>query len=345
MEKFLIINPFGIGDVIFTTPVIGALKEKYPDSFIGYWCNERVAGLLKEDKRISRVFALSRGDIKRVYKGFKRVTKLISLIGEIRAQKFGTALDFSLDSRYGLWSILAGIKKRVGFNYNGRGRFLSHKIGLASYSDKHIVEYYFDLLKFIGIESNNRSLKLFADEDVKRCSGPGLKIGIAMGGGQSWGKYAVYKQWPPDKFGKLARMIADKKEARLVLLGSSDEKELAEAVKREANGGNIEDLTGKLDLESLARAIKGLKLLICNDGGPLHMAAALGVSTVSIFGPVDDKVYGPYPASEKHIVVKKEDVYCRPCYKNFRFKGCPNNKRCLEEITVDEVYGKVKELI
>ena len=69
MEKFLIINPFGIGDCLFTTPVISALKEKYPNSFIGYWCNERVSDLLKNDPRIDKVFELSRGDIKRVYKG------------------------------------------------------------------------------------------------------------------------------------------------------------------------------------------------------------------------------------------------------------------------------------
>lgn len=74
------------------------------------------------------------------------------------------------------------------------------------------------------------------------------------------------------------------------------------------------------------------------------MAVALGVSTVSIFGPVDERVYGPYPPSEKHLVVKK-DLPCRPCYENFRFKGCFNNKRCLEDIDVDEVYGKVRSLL
>ena len=74
------------------------------------------------------------------------------------------------------------------------------------------------------------------------------------------------------------------------------------------------------------------------------MAVALGVSTVSIFGPVDEKVYGPYPQNEKHIVVKK-DMFCRPCYKNFRFNGCSNNKKCLRCISVDEVYEGAKRLL
>jgi ADP-heptose:LPS heptosyltransferase len=126
----------------------------------------------------------------------------------------------------------------------------------------------------------------------------------------------------------------------VVLLGSLDEKALAGVIAQEG----VTDLTGKLGLPELAAAIKRLKLLICNDGGPMHMAVALGVSTVSVFGPVDEKEYGPYPPDKRHIVVGK-DLSCRPCYKNFRFPGCSNERRCLEDITVDEVYRKVKELL
>ena len=74
------------------------------------------------------------------------------------------------------------------------------------------------------------------------------------------------------------------------------------------------------------------------------MAVALGVKTVSMFGPVDEKVYGPYPSNEKHAVIKK-DLPCRPCYKAFKFTGCSNNRKCLKDITVDEVYGQVKGLL
>jgi ADP-heptose:LPS heptosyltransferase len=104
------------------------------------------------------------------------------------------------------------------------------------------------------------------------------------------------------------------------------------------------DLTGKLDLVELAAVMRGLKLLVCNDGGPLHMAVALGVNTVSVFGPVDEKVYGPYPEDKKHAVIKK-DMLCRPCYKNFRFPGCSNDRRCLKGITVEEVYDRIKEIL
>ena len=84
--------------------------------------------------------------------------------------------------------------------------------------------------------------------------------------------------------------------------------------------------------------------MLTNDGGPLHMAVALGVKTVSIFGPVDDKVYGSYPPSEKHTVIKK-DLPCRPCYYNFKIPVCEQDKYCLKGISADEVFNSVKNIL
>ncbi|MDO8488776.1 MAG: glycosyltransferase family 9 protein [Candidatus Omnitrophota bacterium] len=363
-------------------PVVKALKDRYPDCFIGYWCNERVGELLAGNPGINKAFPLSRGDIKRVYKGLKGGAALISLIGQIRRERFDIAFDFSLDSRYGLWSKLAGIKKRVGFDYKGRGRFLTDKVRLAGYSGRHVVEYNLDLLRIIDIDTsspgldkadNSRtgrgcapySLEVSEENHIKArnilkeygAAATDLLIGVAPGGGASWGKDAVYKQWPAEKFAEVANKVAKKLNAKVVLLGSAEEKPLAEIVEKmgqtqsahdRRDGSDpifpIIDLTGKLSLKELAAVISELKILICNDGGPLHMAAALGVKTVSMFGPVDEKVYGPYPPDAKHIVVKK-DLPCRPCYKDFKFTSCLNNRKCLEEITVDEVFEKAKQLI
>lgn len=355
-NNFLIINPFGIGDVLFTTPIISALKEKYPDAKIGFWCNERVKDLLKNNPNIDKVFAMSRGDIKRIYKRnpVKAFFALSGLLEEIRKEKFGMSFDLSLDSRYGLWSQFAGVKKRVGFDYKKRGRFLTDKVQLEGYSSAHMVDYYTSLLKFIGIEPKDKALNLTVTEENKAKAQkllaefgvePGdLVVGIAMGGGASWGHNAVYKQWPIKSFSKLTDQLIRKENAYVALIGNADEEWLADVIVSEIKSPNVIDLTGKVSLEILAAIIKELKFLVSNDGGPLHMAVALGVRTVSIFGPVDDKVYGPYPQNGNHIVVKTETP-CRPCYENFRFPGCLNDKRCLEEVTVDEVYEKVKAFL
>ena len=374
MKKFLIINPFGIGDLLFTTPFIRALKKEWPDCLIGYWCNERARTILKGNFNVDIIIGISRGDIKRVYKesSLKRLFALIKLIWRIRSKRFDVAFDFSLDSRYGLWSKLAGIKRRIGFDYKGRGRFLTDKIDLKGYSGRHVVEYYFDLLKFIEPygsaplrarysyslevieESRIKVKKILADHGIVPSD---FIIGMAPGGGASWGKDAIYKQWPAKKFAELADRLIKDSNAKIVLLGSADEKPIADIVRKRGqtqsahdrrDGSDpifpIIDLTGKLNLKELAAVTSELKLLICNDGGPLHMAVALGVKTVSIFGPVDENVYGPYPSNQKHVVIKK-DLSCRPCYKDFRFTGCSNNRKCLEDITVDQVFEKAKQLL
>ncbi|MBM3245245.1 MAG: glycosyltransferase family 9 protein, partial [Candidatus Omnitrophica bacterium] len=107
---------------------------------------------------------------------------------------------------------------------------------------------------------------------------------------------------------------------------------------------NFIDIVGETDLSQLIGVINNCRILITNDGGPLHIAVAAGIKSVSIFGPVDENVYGPYPASSKHIVIKNT-VACRPCYRNFKFSICQIDRKCLDAITVDEVFDATRRLM
>jgi lipopolysaccharide heptosyltransferase II len=353
--KILIINPFGIGDVLFTTPVIRAIKNTWPDASISYWCNERVREIFENNPDIDKVFALSRGDLKRVFSQSKinGIKKLLSLFFKIKKGKFDIALDYSLDHRYGLIAKLAGIKRRIGFNYKFRGRFLTERIDLDKYSGKHIVEWYLSLLKFLEIKPKESHLEIFVPKKDKEAalrllseagiSYNNLIIGIAPGAGASWGKDAAFKHWPAENFACLIDLLHDKLGAKVVVLGDFLEKHIAETIRKSAKNKFI-DLIGVTDLGSLIAVIGNLRLLIANDGGPMHIAAALGINTVSIFGPVDEVVYGPYPASDKHIVIKSS-VSCRPCYQNFKLPICQKNKECIKSITVEEVFDAARRLI
>ena len=355
MQKFLIINPFGIGDVLFTTPIIRAIKENYPESFIGYWCNGRVKDIFENNPYLDKVFALSRGDLKKVWRQsrLKGIKAFLKLFYDIKREHFNLALDFSLDHRYSLLLRLLGVKRIIGLDYKKRGRFLTDKIKIDGYNDKHVIEYYLDLLKSLNIEIKDKpNIELFiSNEEEKwvddflkehRITDEDLLIGIAPAGGESWGKDAWLKHWPVVKFAHLADRIIDNYGANVIILGDKQERDIANKMINIMRNKPI-DLTGKTNLEEFIAIIKDLSLLITNDGGPLHIAVALGVKTVSIFGPVDEKVYGPYPPGLNHIVIKK-DLACRPCYRNFRFRDCANQRRCLEDITVDEVYSAVKKL-
>jgi ADP-heptose:LPS heptosyltransferase len=353
--RFLIVNPFGIGDVLFTTPVIKAIKRKYPASFIGYWCNERVKPILESNPQIDKVVALSRGDLKRIYSEsfFKGLWAGIKLAWRIKRRRFDVCFDFSLDHRYSLLAKLLGIKQRIGFNYRNRGRFLTRSIDIEGYYGKHVIDYYLELLKFLDIPVFERDMYLVSSPGAQArskaiVSGAGiaegdLVIGVAPGGGGSWGKDAVYKRWSPYRFAEVANKLIEKFNAKVIVIGDESERKITDVVVHMMRNKPI-DLTGKVALDILPGIIKRCDLFISNDGGPMHMAVALGVKTISIFGPVSETVYGPYPVKWSHIVVKN-DISCRPCYANFKFPGCNRDKECLNGVSAEAVFKAAEVLL
>ncbi|MBN1912953.1 MAG: glycosyltransferase family 9 protein [Candidatus Omnitrophica bacterium] len=356
MKKFIFINPFGIGDVLFTTPLVRAVKKRYPDSFICYWCNERVSPVLEANRNIDKIYALSRGDLKKIFKRsfFEGTNKGLSLFFALKKGHFDISLDFSLDHRYSLISKFLGIRERLGYDYKGRGRFLTKKIEISGYNHKHIVDYYLDLLGLLGIEGDDKKLDLSLKEGERdkareylKNSGIDFKkplVGIAPGAGESWGKDAGMKRWPVDKFRRLAKEIAGTLDSEVIILGSTSERDLAGEIIRDMPGKSL-DLTGKTTLTELIAVIDSLDLLITNDGGPLHIGVALGKKTVSFFGPVDPLVYGPYPPDEESHAVMRSSLDCSPCYRNFRLVKCDRDKECLEKIKVEEALRAANKLL
>lgn len=355
MKKYLIINPFGVGDVIFTTALINAIKESEPFSSVSYWCNSRVKDIFKDDPRIDKVFALTRGDLKKIFEEsvFKGICRLLNLLAAIKKEKFDSTIDFSLDSRYGFISFLLGIRKRIGLNYKKRGVFLTHRINICGYSDKHVAEYYLDLLRFIDnspLKSKPYNLKIFVSENnsIKAriiFERAGIKdidtvVAVSPGAGASWGRNASFKHWSAIKYAQLADKIINVFKAKVLIIGDISEQPIADIVVTAMKNQTV-NLTGKIGLPELFAVLKNTRLLITNDGGPLHIASALGIRTVSIFGPVDERVYGPYPLSDEHIVVKK-DIACRPCYQKFKMPVCSYNKECLNALSTDEVFEAVR---
>jgi len=349
VKNFLIINPFGIGDVLFTTPVISALKENVAGSRVSYWCNERVRDLFKDDPYIDKVFALSRGDLKKIYLRsiLEGIGRLAWLVSALKKERFDAAFDFSLDHRYGLICLLAGIKRRIGYNYKGRGLFLTEKINLQGYAQRHIVEYYMDVLKSSGIIPRTKTLRVCVSAQAKQkarqmLEGNGIRendlvVAIAPGAGASWGKDAGRKHWSIVRSAQLADRIIMESGAKVVILGDGSDVDLSALMRRFMRNKAV-DLAGKTNLQEFVSIIGIARLLVTNDGGPVHVAVAQGTRTVSIFGPVDERVYGPYPQSEKHLVITNDSAACRPCYKNFRLKPCLRERECINAIRLEHVY-------
>ena len=351
--KILIVNPFGIGDVLFTTPVIKSLAKSGHSVY--FWSNERAAEILKYNPAIKGILPLSRGDLKNIFNssGKKGVKAFLSMIGWLRKERFDMAMDFSMDYRYSFLLWFLGVKKRIGFDYKGRGRFLTDSIKIDGFAGKHIVEHYAELLKFadkslrpdsamelmIGDKDNKRADRFLTENQIKASD---VLIGIAPGGGASWGSDAFRKRWPKENFASIADELISRHGYKVIIFGSEKESLLCDAVLGKMKCSPM-NTGGKLSLGQFAALLKRCRLLITNDGGPLHMAVALGVKTVSIFGPVDEKVYGPYSPSRDHIAIAGT-ADCRPCYKNFRYPIC-KNMICLDSLNPSQVLEAVEKVL
>jgi len=349
MKRILIINPLGIGDVIFSTPLITILKNFYPESYIGYICNTRASELVSANLGIDKVFVYEKDEYRDAWKRSKPgcLKKLWGFLETLKKEKFDISIDFTLGYQYSMFLMLAGIKKRIGFNYRSRGRFLTSRIDLANFDDKHVVEYYLDMLKPLGIEPErdivtrvyvSDSDSEWADKefDLRSIASKDAVIGIVCGGGASWGVDAKYKRWDKNKFAALADKLIDTHGVKVIFLGDDKESALVKDVRKMMKGPSV-DLSGATTVGQMAAIMRKCRAVITNDGGPLHIAVGLGVNTVSRVGPGDEKTYGPYPKSDRHIVISRSDIKCRPCYKKFKYNKC-ENRVCLDSITVAQVY-------
>jgi ADP-heptose:LPS heptosyltransferase len=167
-------------------------------------------------------------------------------------------------------------------------------------------------------------------------------VAIIPGGGASWGRMSYRKRWSTENFAKVAGALSAK---GCFILAGGDNTERALCAKVMGKVKGACSIVTDLPIELYVALLSRCDLVLCNDGGPLHIAASMGVKTVSIFGPVDDKVYGPYPPDKRHRVVTASDVECRPCYRRFKVPECHNDSKCLRNIHVDEVKKACEDLL
>ncbi|MGE0268893.1 MAG: glycosyltransferase family 9 protein [Candidatus Omnitrophota bacterium] len=348
-SRILIVNIFGIGDVLFTTPLVSNLRHHFPGAAIDYMANKRVAPLLEDHSLIRKVHIYERDEFEAVRKQSKRefLKKFSGFVRTIKAEQYDVLFDFSMNQMFNVISSLVGIRTRIGFNYKNRSRFLTEKIKLTGFQDKHVVQYYLDLLSDCGVETIQRELEITITPEHRDWAAQFLKsnkistdqpvLGIFPGGGSSWGKSAGSKRWGQENYIKLIHKIVEKSSVQIILMGDKSEETLCTEIVRQCP--NVYKSFGQTSLGQSLALLNRCRGVVCNDGGPLHMAVAAGTNTVSMFGPVDHNVYGPWPNQKKHFVVVS-GIACRPCYRKFRMTDC-SHLSCLSEITVDEVFNKV----
>jgi len=355
-KKILIFNPFGIGDVLFSTPLARNLKEAYPRARLFYLCNRRVAPLLTNHPFLEKIFIFEKDEWRSLAKHSKIALfrKIVSFFREIKNEKFDVVFDLSLNVQYGFFLKLTGIKTRIGFNFKNRGRFLTHRIDIPDgFTAKHVARYYLTLMQFLSQTPRDCRFDLFCKENNQEAmrrllASKGVNeqdrlVIVCPGSGDSWQKTADFKRWPQEYFVELCRAIQKELKAKIILCGSAVEKELCGALCAALTEKPLV-LCGELSLDNFVALVSLVACVVTNDGGPFHIAQALCKRAVVFFGPVAERVYGAYP-DENYVCTLTAHVSCRPCYQRFKFPGCAFDKQCLTEITVDEAFSKMKSFL
>ena len=355
-ERVLIIHPFGLGDALFMSPVIRSLKEngtKQIDLLLG----SRTRELFEHNPHVNQIFEWDKSPVLEIQEKWNRFKKLAKLFWVLWNRHYQIVIDFSPSAQYAFLSwILFWIPIRIGFNFKGHGIFLTHKVELPDgYARKSVVEYYLELLSFLGVVPQRKQPELFlTDEDEKEAERILEELGIdasrgilavAPGGGESWGKDARLKRWPVEYFAKLIRDLCQSYPSHIehiLILGGQNEYALGSQLLEAFKGLPAHNLCGKTAIRVSAAMVRKASCFIGNDGGLVHMAHVLGAPLIAIYGPVDPVVYGPYPADSKALLITRTGPACRPCYQRFRYQAECAGVECLRELTADHVFKLIQ---
>ncbi len=258
------------------------------------------------------------------------------IVSELRQQKFDCAI--LLQNAFGAAAIvaLAGIPRRIGYNRDGRGFLLTDAIAPPRPGEipPHESYYYLELLRRSGLID----IPLPSEPLVRlngRSASPEPIVGVSPGAA-----YGGAKRWLPERFAEAARQIAVKDHDSIMLFGTDAEKQVCadiEKILTEA-GMNVTNMAGKTPLGQFIELAGRCRVFLTNDSGSMHIASALGIPTVAIFGATNHITTGPTGPLAR---VVREPVECSPCLK----RECPIDHRCMTRVSADRVATEALELL
>ena len=336
IRKILIIRLDRIGDMVMTTPIFRALKEKWPDAQITVLTNPVNQNIVINNPFIDCILEYDRGNKHR------SMGDRLIFFRSIRKKKFDLVIDPYLDYELKTSFItrFLGKKFRLGFEFAGRGICYNIRynpnVFPVSTEKRHMIDYYLDLVTCLGIEAKQKEPEIFLSTDEKENAYKLLEkaevdpeskiIGIHPGGNYQ------SQRWPIKRFAAISDHLITNYNAKVVLFAGQAEKQLLSEFRDYAIKTPI--FLYDLSLREFMSTLSHCSLLLCNNSGPLHIATALNIPTVSTMGPTIP--YHWWPCGNNHIVLR-EDLDCSPCKK-----GICKTHECMEQIKTEDFLSAVK---
>jgi len=315
--RILIIKPSSLGDVIHALPTVNRIRQKYPQAHISWLVNDTFASLLQHSPIIDEIIPFER----RRFGSLTQLPRFGNFLGTLRSRRFDIALDLQGLLRSGIISWATRAPRRIGLSdaREGAGFFYNEIVKVPR---AHAVDRYLLTAQHLGCDSAPVEFPLGVSRSV---TAEGL---IAVNASARWST----KRWGDDKFAELIRRLPP---GRVVLTGSATEREQIDKI---AQGRR--NLAGQTDLYQLAELYRRCQVVITNDSGPMHLAAAVGTPVVAIFGPTDPALTGPY--GKQHVVLRA-GIPCSPCFKDY----CTNRVRmeCMNLVTVEQVLEATRTFL
>jgi lipopolysaccharide heptosyltransferase II len=332
--KILILKPSSLGDVVQALPVLRLLKRHLPATEIFWWLEAQLAGLLEGDPDLAGIVRFEKKRwVRPVY-----WPEMERTVRWLRAQNFDWVIDLQCLARSGAFAWLANGQLLVGLDEPREGArgFYDIIVPRATYHT-HAVDWYLSVLPRLGVpvhwDFTWLPVRPAVAATLKAKWQPENVRWIALQPGARWPN----KRWPIEYFIELQRQLtAQLPDARFVVLGGSEEKRLGQLLTAAAPERCL-DLTGQTSLLEMIEWLRLCELMVTNDTGPMHVAAALGKPVVAVFGPTEPRRTGPYGQLE-HIL--RHPLPCAPCLKS----SCSYHQpfECLKAISPAAVFERVQ---
>ena len=335
--KVFILKPSSLGDVVQALPVLRLIKLHHPASEIFWWVDASLAPLLEGDADLAGVIPFHR----QRWASPLRWGEAWSSLRSIQGHRFDWVIDLQSLMRSGVVAWLAGGALTVGLDdpREGARGFYDLIVPRSSYHT-HAVDWYLGALPLLGVAVHRNFTWLPGRPDaaqaVREKWRPEAGRWIALQPGARW----LNKRWPVEHFAALVRTLTHRfADVRFAILGGQADRELGEHIAREAPARYL-DLTGRTTLPEMVEWTRLCELMITNDTGPMHVAAALNKPVVALFGPTDPRRTGPYGQLDR---VLQHHLPCVPCMKD----SCRYHQpfECLRAITPDRVAECVAQIL
>ena len=330
--------PNWIGDLVMATPILADLKKKFPLAHITALSSIPGSDLLQNNPYVDTICSFHKPS------NLKRRTLNREIIEKLKKEKYdiGILLTHSFSSAW--WFFKGGVKKRIGYRGNFRSFLLTHPLSFPLGKETHhLVTTYKYLLSALDIAPSTTSPAIFTtDQEIQETRSFLQNLGIGrediVVGINPGAAYGSAKCWLPERFQEVTEALITQKNIKILYFGNQSTSSLVESICTSFPKDRVLNLSGKTTIRQLACLIHVCHLLLTNDSGPMHMAAALNTPLIALFGSTNDTVTGPFLYQGKVI---HKHVFCSPCYQ----RKCPLDFRCMKQISSAEVLEEIKAIL